>query len=132
MEGGVPTRLSPAEGRKFGLTVGTAFGVLAAITWWRGHELAMQVLGGLATVLIVAGLIIPGKLGPVYNAWMRLAHLISRVTTPIFLGLVYFVAIMPIGLLMRLFGRHPLRHEPEDGSLWLSRSADRGTMSNQF
>lgn len=87
------------------------------------------VLGG---GLVLAGLLIPTTLGPVQRAWMGLAHLISKVTTPIFLGLVYFIAIMPIGLLMRLFGKNPLRHQPEEGSLWLSRPAERGTMSNQF
>ena len=74
----------------------------------------------------------PARLGPVYRAWMGLALLISKVTTPIFLAIVYFLVIAPVGLLMRLFGRNPLRHKPEDGSWWLSRGAERGTMSNQF
>ena len=124
--------MSPAEGRKFGLTVGIAFGVLAGITWWRDHPLMMQVFIGLAVTLILAGLIIPGRLGPVNRAWMGLALLISKVTTPIFLAIVYFLVISPIGLLMRLFGRNPLKHKPEHGSLWLSRTDERGTMSNQF
>lgn len=132
MEAGVPARLTPAEGRKFGLTVGAAFAVLAGITWWRDNTLAMQIFGGLAGALMLAGLAIPGYLGPVFRTWMKLAHLISKVTTPIFLGLVYFVAIMPIGLIMRALGRNPMRHTPEKGSLWQSRSTARGTMSNQF
>ena len=132
MAGRVPARLSAAEGRKFGLTVGLAFAVLAGITWWRDHPLLMQIFGGLATTLIVAGLLIPGWLGPVYRGWMGFANLISKVTTPIFLAIVYFLVISPIGLLMRLFGKSPLRHQPEQGSFWLTRSTRRGTMSNQF
>jgi Saxitoxin biosynthesis operon protein SxtJ len=132
LEGRVPARLTPAEGRKFGFTVGLAFAVLAALAWWRGRQLPMEVFGTLAALLIVAGALIPGRLGPVYRAWMGLAHLISRVTTPIFLALVYFLAIMPVGLLMRLFGKNPLRHRPVNGSLWLPRSDERGTMSQQF
>jgi hypothetical protein len=132
LAGRVPARLSAAEGRKFGLTVGLAFAALAGITWWRDHALLMQIFGGLATALILAGLVIPGWLGPVYRGWMGFAHLISKVTTPIFLAIVYFLVIAPIGLLMRLFGKNPLRHQPEQGSLWLSRSTGRGTMSNQF
>jgi hypothetical protein len=124
--------LSPAEGRKFGFTVGMAFGVLAGITWWRDHPLLMQVFGGLGVALILAGALVPGHLGPVHRAWMGLAHVISRVTTPIFLAVVYFLVISPIGLIMRLFGWNPLAHRPEQGSLWLTRSSARGTMSNQF
>ena len=132
MEGRIPAGLSPAEGRKFGFTVGGAFAVLAGITWWRDHPMLMQVFAGLSGSLLVAGATIPGRLGPVFRAWMGLAHLISRVTTPIFLGIVYFLVIGPIGILMRVFGRNPLRHEPEAGSLWRSRPDERGTMSNQF
>jgi hypothetical protein len=128
----VPARLSPAEGRKFGLTVGAAFAVLAGITWWRDHELLLRAFAGISGALILAGLVVPARLGPVFRAWMGLALLISRVTTPIFLAIVYFLVIAPVGLLMRLLGRNPLRHEPEGGSLWLSRPKERGTMSNQF
>jgi hypothetical protein len=129
---GIPARLTKAEGRKFGFTVGAAFAVLAGITWWRDHALLMQVFAGMSGALLLAGAIIPGRLGPVYGAWMKLALLISKVTTPIFLGIVFFVVITPIGLLMRLFGKNPLRHAPEGGSFWLSRPSERGTMSNQF
>ena len=132
MEGGIPARLSRAEGRKFALTVGAAFLVLAGITWWRDHALLMRVFTGLGGSLVLLGVVIPGHLGPIYRAWMGMALLISKVTTPIFLGIVYFLAIAPIGLVMRLIGKDPLRHKPEEGSFWLSRSTERGTMSNQF
>ena len=132
MAGGIPAGLSRAEGRKFALTVGAAFLVLAGITWWRDHPLLMRVFMGLGGTLVLLGLVIPERLGPIQRAWMGLALLISKVTTPIFLAIVYFLAIAPIGLGMRLLGKDPLRHKPEDGSFWLSRSSERGTMSNQF
>ena len=132
MATGIPARLTPAEGRKFGLTVGIAFGVLAGIAWWRDHQLLTQIFGALGVGLVLLGLVIPGKLTPIYRAWMGFALIISRVTTPIFLGLVFFLAIAPIGLLMRLFGKNPLRHAPVEGSYWHARSEARGTMMNQF
>ena len=40
---------------------------------------------------------------------MGLAHAISKVTTPIFMGVVYFVVITPIGFIRRrAFGSNPL------------------------
>ena len=62
----------------------------------------------------------PGKLGPVYRGWMRMALAISKVTTPIFMGIVYFVVLTPTGLLMKLFGRRPMTHELKDGGFWYS------------
>ncbi|MCU0621043.1 MAG: SxtJ family membrane protein [Gemmatimonadales bacterium] len=131
----VPARLSPAEGRKFGVQVGLAFCALAAIVLWRGKTDLASVLGGLGAALVVAGLIIPGLLGPVYRAWMGLALVLSKVTTPIFMGIVYFVVLTPIGLVMRAFGKNPLRHDVVAGSNWAlhdRRSQAPGSMERQF
>ena len=129
----IPARLTAKEGRKFALTVGTAFLVLAGITWWRDHLLVSRIFGGVGGVLWVAGLVIPSRLTGVYRAWMGLAHAISKVTTPIFMGLVYFVAIMPIGVIMRMLGRNPIRHRPVNGSFWMPRAEQpRGQLTNQF
>lgn len=129
----IPTRLTVSEGRRFALTVGTAFLVLAAITWWRDHPLVSRLCGGVGGALWLAGLVIPSHLGPIYRAWMSFAHAISRVTTPIFMGLVYFLAILPIGAIMRMLGRNPIHHRPVDGSYWMVRNdRTRGGLTNQF
>jgi len=112
--------LSPAEGRRFGLTVGMAFSVLGSLALWRGRPTLGMVLVGIGASLILAGLLLPGNLGPVYRAWMAFAHAISKVTTPIFLGIVYFVPITITGLVMRLLGRNPMRRTDTDGSYWVA------------
>jgi hypothetical protein len=129
---GIPARLTAAEGRKFALTVGTAFLVLAGISWWRDHLVIAWIFAGVGVALWVAGLAIPGRLRPLYAAWMGLAHAISRVTTPIFMGIVYFVVMMPVGLLMRAVGRNPIHHRAANGSFWMGRTGPRGTLRNQF
>ena len=60
------------------------------------------------SVLAVWALAAPMSLRPVYHMWMKLGLLLSRITTPIVLGIVFFVVIMPIGLMMRIFGRDPM------------------------
>lgn len=126
-------RLTKAEGRKFGLSVGIAFCALAALVWWRGRAPVGQGLGGVGILLVLSGAIIPDRLGPVQRAWMGLAHAISRVTTPVFMSLVYFVVISPVGFLRRSFGRNPLKHVPRDGSYWVARSSkQRSSLERQF
>jgi len=126
----VPTRLSPAEGRKFAFTVGIAFFVLAGVTFWRGSETVTTLLAMLGGALLLAGVAVPGRLGPVYRAWMRAGLLISRVTNPIFMGLVYFIVFAPIGLGMRLLGRNPVVRDPVGDSFWVTRPAGRGRRSD--
>jgi len=131
---GIPARLTPAEGRKFGLTVGVAFLVLAGIVWWRSHPMMATVFAALGGALGVGGLMVPTLLGPVQRGWMGLAHAISKVTTPIVMGVVYFVVLAPVGLLMRAFGRNPMVRAESGRSFWVSRAAQgrRGTLENQF
>ena len=128
-----PARLTPAEGRKFGLTLAAAFGVLAAITWWRGREYAPIVLGTVAGLFLLGGVLVPSRLGPVQRGWMGMAHAISKVTTPIFMGVVYFLVITPAGLLRRLFGNNAVRSAPGKASGWVDRrTTPRGDLTRQF
>ena len=132
MAQGSSARLSPREGRKFALTLAAAFGVLAGVTWWRSGATVPAVLGTIAGLFALGGLLVPAHLGPVQRAWMGLAHAISRVTTPIFMGVVYYLVITPIALLRRAFGGNPLRaHQGATG--WVDRQkAPRGDLTRQF
>lgn len=125
------TRLSPEEGRHFGLVVGGAFLALAGIFWWRGHE-ALTTAAVLPGVLLIAGaLLVPGRMGPVQSLWMELARRISRVTTPILMGIVYYLVITPSGLIMRALGHDPLAQDTRGGgerrrddTSWIARQGE--------
>ena len=89
----------------------------------------------LAAVLAIWGLIAPRSLRPVYRHWMQLGLLISRVTTPIVLGLVFILLFLPVGLMMRLAGHDPMkrRFEPNSPSYREpSRPATPESMKNPF
>jgi len=127
--------LSPAEGRRFGFTLGAAFLVLGGALWWRGREPAATIALVLAGALLVASVAVPSRLGPVQRAWLGFGAALSRVTTPIFLGVVYFGVISPIGLLLRLRGRNPLRRHRRPVSCWVLRPVEarsRRDMERQF
>jgi hypothetical protein len=127
--------LTKSQGRKFGLTVGIAFLALTALLLWRQRETIAYVTGTLGGLLVLGGLVIPTKLGPVERAWMAMAHKISKVTTPIVMGIVYFIVIAPIGLAMRMLGKNPLMHRRREGSFWVERSKDKvktGGMEHQY
>ncbi len=134
LETGIPARLTRAQGRKFGLSVGGAFLVIAALLYfWRHRETGAAIAGALGGVLVLAALAVPTLLGPVERAWMGLATLISKVTTPIFMGVVFFVVLTPIGLIMRLVGRRPMVHAERDGGFWIDPvSGGRSDMDHQF
>ena len=134
MAAGIPARLTAAQGRRFGLTVGGAFLALAAIAAWRHRTTASEIFAALGGVLVIAGLAIPTHLGPVERAWMGLAHAISKVTTPIVMGVIYLVVMTPIGAIRRAFGGNPMVHTPHENSYWKSRPEGqrRGELTRQY
>jgi len=134
LEAGIPARLTAAQGRKFGLTVGLAFLALAALVYfWRHRVVTGEVLGAVGALLALAALVVPTRLGPLERAWMGLAKAISKVTTPLFMGVVFFVVVTPIGALMRLVGRRALVHPERDGGFWAPpASGGRSDIERQF
>lgn len=142
----VPAGLSESKGRRFGLSVGGAFLVLAGILWWRannGAALSVDVEWGVRRVLAAtfgtvglllafAGLAVPASLGPVERGWMSMAHAMSKITTPIVMGVVYFVVLTPTALIMRAFGNNPLRRVKHDESAWITRTAGKSDLRRQF
>jgi hypothetical protein len=96
-----------AELRKFGLTVGAAFAVLGAISWWRGHVWPPRVMWTLAVLLMVPGALFPSVLGPVQRGWMKFALVLGHYNTRIILTALFYLVMTPVGLVMRLF-RDPL------------------------
>jgi hypothetical protein len=92
--------------REFGLTTGGIIAALfgLALPWLFGRPFPIWpwIVGG---VLVAWALIAPGTLKLIYTPWMKLASLLSKVTTPIVLGIAFFLVLLPVGFLSRLFGR---------------------------
>lgn len=128
------TEFTARDGRRFGSQVGIAFLVLGAVLVWRDRFTASVVVGSLGALLLLGGLLRPVALGPVYRRWMAIALLISKVTTPVFMGVVYFLVLTPTGVLMRVLGRNPIVHaSTEDGGYWIRREPGKHSdMRRQF
>lgn len=127
-------RDEPVEGssdRGFGLTVGGILFAIAlvrvALSWWSAGTVVLGalewILGGVGTVLLLFGLMAPSLLSPLNKAWTKLGLLLFTIVNPIVLGLIFLVTIVPIGLLLRAFGKDPLRlkFEPDAKTYWIER-----------
>jgi hypothetical protein len=131
---GIPARLTPAEGRRFGLTVGAAFLALSLLMWWRGHATILMITATLGGLLLLSALLIPGRLGPVYRGWMRFGLALSKITSPIFMGAIFFLVLTPVGLIRRALGGKALVPARSQPSFWHDRPAGhrRGNLKRQF
>ena len=100
----------------------------AAPRWW---ALAVAVL------LAILGLALPRVLSPLNRLWLGFGLVLHKVMTPIVMGVLFYGAVTPVALLMRVFGKDPLRRrfEPEAETYWIDREPpgpDPESMRNQF
>jgi Saxitoxin biosynthesis operon protein SxtJ len=106
-------------------------GALGAKEWLRGRDLAAEILWTLAAAAPLAGLFSREALRLVYLGLSHATRPIGVVVSVVVLAVVYYLALAPIGLTMRLFGRDPLarKFEPEAQTYWKPRKAMRPVAS---
>ena len=69
----------------------------------------------LAAILVTLGFVAPMALRPVYKLWMQFGLILSKITTPIIMGLVFFLVITPTGLIRKLLAKDPMARNFHDG-----------------
>jgi Saxitoxin biosynthesis operon protein SxtJ len=121
--------------RAFGFLFAVVFTVVGVLPLWRQAPLRLWSLA-VAAVFLVAALVIPSALGPLSRLWQRVGLVLHYVVNPLVMGALFYLAITPFGLVMRLFGRGLSVHLAPDARLstyWRSRSeSPPAGMRNQF
>ena len=109
--------------RTFGVSIGCVFLLITGLLIWSEHHTAAWVTGSLGGFLILAGLVLPGALALPYRPWMAFAHGLGWFNTRLLLTLFFYLALTPMGLLMRILGKRPLdmKWDPEAESYWIPR-----------
>jgi hypothetical protein len=115
--------MSEKDIRKFGLIALIFFGCLCGLGLWTKKPLPTYLFGSLS-ILGLGFILIPARLRPVYNAWLKIAHVIGRIITTLILALAYYLVITPAALIKRLFGGRPLPVKPDKQatSYWVTRT----------
>ena len=101
--------ISRSQLRSFGLIVGAGFAIIAL--WrviFRGEDPRMWALI-LSGVLVVTALVAPGLLKPFCRIWMKIGETLGWINSRILLSVVYYLVILPIGLIRRVAGSDPMR-----------------------
>jgi hypothetical protein len=108
--------------RAFGWVFVTVFLIIAlwplvfggTLRWW---SLIVSALVMLVTIAAPSLLTVPNRL------WLRFGLLLHRIVSPVVLGIMFYLVVMPMGLLMRAFGKDFLRLRRNDSaeSYWIKR-----------
>ena len=96
--------------RSFSCMVVIVFGLI--LPWMFGQDFPVWpwVAG---FFLLVWGEFLPGTLQRFHYLWHKLGYLLSRITSPVLLGSVYFLVLTPVAIAKRQFGSSRFRTECE-------------------
>jgi len=128
--------LKASSDRGFGLVFAGFFALVAALSIYNGGAHWPWWLA-FAAAFAIAAFIRPSLLAPLNRAWTRFGLVLFAVVSPVVLAIIFYGCITPIGWLMRLTGKDPLRLrlEPQAGSYWIHRQPpgpSPESLKNQF
>lgn len=122
--------------RSFGLVFAGVFVVIALFPLLGGRPVRLWSLI-VAAAFVAIALLRPGLLAPANRLWLAFGLLLHRVTSPLVLGMLFFLVFTPMGLLMRMLGKDLLRLRGNGSapSYWIHRNPpgpEPDTMRHQF
>jgi hypothetical protein len=109
--------------RSFGLAMATACLVIAGVGYLATTS-HWALWSAVAVTFALTAWLQPVLLSPLNRLWFQLGLLMHRIVNPLVMGLLYFLAITPMGFLMRACGKRPLelKFQCTAPSYWIERS----------
>ena len=111
------------DNQSFGLLIGGVLLLVAGLHYWKDRpDFFIWLIIGL--VFVEVALVVPLILAPLRRLWLKLGHLMSIAVSPIILALMYVLAIVVTGILIRPIGKDllSLKLKPEASSYWIKRN----------
>lgn len=122
-----------ASERSFGLLFAFVFAVAAFYPLLKGGEVRAWAIA-VAVAFGLLALVLPRALRPLNKIWMGIGKVMHRIVSPVILGFLYLVAVVPTGLILRIKGSDPLRLKRDAAakSYWTAREDAPASFKNQF
>jgi hypothetical protein len=119
--------------KSFGIVFSIVFLMVALYSLINSEEVYIWALFVSAIFLLLA-FIAPNTLSLPNKLWFKFGILLGSMVAPIVMTLVYFITVLPIGLIMRLLGKDLLKKKLDKNtkSYWIKRNEPIGSMKNQF
>ena len=117
------TEVKAGSDRGFGLVFAVVFGIIGLwplVGGGGGVRIWALTLGA---VFLLVALAAPQILAPLNRLWFRLGILLGRIATPLVMGALFYVTVLPTALVLRAMGKDPLRlrRDSTARSYWIER-----------
>jgi len=126
-------KIKIGSNRNFGLVFFFVFLVISL--WPLMHDGSIRIWSIIIALnFLILGLINSNLLTPLNKLWFKFGIALGAVIAPIVMSIIFFLAITPIGLLMKILGKDLLNKKinKEKNTYWIKRDVPVGTMKRQF
>jgi len=108
--------------RSFGFVFAGVFFLISAWPLLHGQGLRWWAFGAAVAFALIA-VIRPKLLAGPNRLWAKLGVLLGKLVSPIALGILFYGAVLPVGVAMRLTGKDPMRRKRDANapSYWIPR-----------
>ena len=84
-------------------------------------------------IFLVLGLLNSKILTPLNKIWFKFGIFLSKIISPLIMGIIFFLVVTPIGIIMRIFGKDVLSLKyNKKKSYWIEKNGPKSRMKNQF
>jgi hypothetical protein len=115
--------VKPPSERGFARVFAVVFLIIGLLPLWHGGALRLWSLAA-AAIFLALGYLAPAVLRPLNTLWFKFGLLLHAIVNPIVLGAMFFLAVTPMALVMRISGKRflNLSYDPSAKSYWIERS----------
>lgn len=117
---------NPPSDRVFGLFLLAISIIVPSIFFLKSKNNAAYISILIDVLLIVSIMARPKIISQLNKLWLQFGLLLSKISSPIILAVIYFLLLTPIALFLRLLGRDELRiHKQHKLTFWIKRDQKR-------
>ena len=121
-----------SSNRSFGIVFFIVFLLIALYPLTHNEEIRVW-SSIISLIFLVLGLLNSKILTPLNKLWFKFGILLSKIISPLIMGIIFFLVVTPIGLLMRILGKDLLNLKYNNNkSYWVEKNGPKSRMRNQF
>ena len=125
-----------ASERSFGYVFSIVFALVGLFPLLSDNGFRLWAIA-ISLCFFLIALVQPKLLKPLNWLWMKIGFLLHFIVTPIVMGIIFFLTVLPTGLIRRMAGKDSMdmKWDKETKTYWVKRESGEPTpdsMKNQF
>ena len=123
----------PSSEKNFGIVFALVFLAIGIFPLIKGSSIILWSLI-ISIIFFIFAFFLPKILKRPNQLWFKFGILLGNIISPLVMGCIFFLTVVPIGLVMKLLGKDilSLKKNRNIKSYWKNKKNDTGTFKDQF